>query len=211
MRQFKHTNERRGAVVPIVAVCLVGLMSFLALSIDIGVLAVARNQAQNAADIAAMSGARSLNGVSSANFNEPAAVQQATTTATSNAILNTNITNAQVTTAQAGIYEYSTSALRFQAVFGTTPTGTQTYGVIQVVVTTQQPTYFANVMGISSMNVSATATAVHKPNDISIVLDFSGSMGYSSQAQLLQRIDEPRCNLPAIRTVFRLCRIGNGA
>ena len=35
---------------PLVAICLVGLMGFMALAIDIGILAVARNQAQNAAD-----------------------------------------------------------------------------------------------------------------------------------------------------------------
>jgi Putative Flp pilus-assembly TadE/G-like len=181
MTQYKRSGKRSGAVVPIMAVCMVGLMSFLALAIDIGVMAVARNQAQNAADISALAAARTLNGISSSNFNEPAAITMAHTVASSNAILNTNITTAQVTTAQAGIYEYSTSAQRFEAVFNTTPSGTQTYGVIQVVITTQQPTFFANVMGISSMNVSATATAVHRPNDVSIVLDFSGSMGYSSQ------------------------------
>ncbi len=196
MLQYNRSGERRAAVVPIIAVCLVGLMSFLALSIDIGVLAVARNQAQNAADISAMAGARTLNGVSSANFNEPAAIQMAQNVAAANSILNTNITTAQVTTAQAGIYEYSTSSQRFEAVFGTAPSGTQTYGVIQVVITTQQPTFFAGVMGVSSMNVSATATAIHRPNDISIVLDFSGSMGYSSQLNYANGSMSPDATFP---------------
>ena len=181
MIHSKQDRIRRGVVLPLVTICLVGLMSFLALAIDIGVLAVARNQAQDAADGAALAGARTLNGLSSANYNVTAATQMARTVAESNAILGTNITAAQVTTDQAGIYQYSTSAGRFQAVFGQTPTGTQSYGVIQVVITTSQKTTFANVMGISSMNVTANATAVHRPRDIAVVLDFSGSMGYSTQ------------------------------
>ena len=121
MIHSKQERTRHGIVLPIVTVCLVGLMGFMALAIDIGVLAVARNQAQNAADIAALAGARTLNGMSSSNYNDTAAVAMAQTAATNNSILNTSITTAQVTTAQAGIYQYSTSAGRFQAVFGQTP------------------------------------------------------------------------------------------
>jgi Flp pilus assembly protein TadG len=181
MMQCNRVRRRRGIVLPLVAICLVGLMGFLALAIDIGVMAMARNQAQNAADGAALAGARTLNGLSSQNFNVTAATAMANTVATSNAILGANITSAQVTTCQAGIYEYNSGAGRFQAVFGTTPTGTQTYGCMQVVVTTQQPTFFAKILGVTSLTVGASATAIHKPNDISLVLDFSGSMGYASQ------------------------------
>jgi Flp pilus assembly protein TadG len=173
-------NKRRGTVLPILAVCLVGLMGFVALAIDIGMLAVARSQCQNAADIAALAGARTLDG-KSANNNVPAAQAMAVQAATSNSILNNAITSAQVTTNQAGIYRYDATAGRFNAVFGQSPAANEAYGVIQVTLTTQQPTYFANIFGVQSLAVGASATAVHRPRDISVVLDFSGSMGYCSQ------------------------------
>ena len=65
--------------------------------------------------------------------------------------------------------------------FDQTPGTNESYGVVQVSLATSQPTFFANVFGVNSMTVGATATAVHRPRDLSIVLDFSGSMGYSSQ------------------------------
>ena len=51
----------------------------------------------------------------------------------------------------------------------------------RVTVNTTTKTYFGKVFGVSSFNVGAQATAVHRPRDIAIVLDFSGSMHYSSE------------------------------
>lgn len=175
----KRKQSRQGTVLPIVTICLVGLVGFIALAIDIGMMAVARSQAQNAADVAALAGARTLDGKST-NNNSAAAVTMSETAATNNSILNTNITAAQVTTKQVGIYRYDTTAQRFQAVFGQAPGTNEAYGVMQVTISTQQPTYFARIFGVQSLNIGATATAVHRPRDVSVVLDFSGSMGYSS-------------------------------
>jgi hypothetical protein len=174
------TRSRRGAVLPLVTICLVGLMGFVALAIDIGMMAVARTQCQAAADIAALSGARTLDG-KSLNNNMTAAIAMAQSAATSNSILGSAITIAQVTATQVGIYRYDPTAGRFQAVFGQSPAIDEAYGVMQVTISTQQPTFFGGVLGVSSINVGATSTAVHRPRDIAIVLDFSGSMGYSSQ------------------------------
>ena len=101
--------------------------------------------------------------------------------ATSNSVLNNVITSAQVTSVQAGMYVYNSTAMTFEGVLNQPPGANQNYGLMQVSIMTQQPTYFGNIMGIASMNVGATATAVHRPRDIAIVLDFSGSMGYATQ------------------------------
>ena len=175
------TDRRRGAVVPTVAVCLIGLMGFVALAIDIGLMVVARSQAQNAADIAALAGARTLDGKTSSN-NVTAAMAEANEAATSNRILNNSITTGQVTNVQAGIYRYDTTAQRFQAVFNTSPGDNEAYGAMQVTLVSEQPTVFAKVLGIQSVTVSAQATAVHRPRDVAIILDLSGSMSYCSQA-----------------------------
>ncbi len=52
---------------------------------------------------------------------------------------------------------------------------------MQVAILTQQPTVFANVLGIQSLSVGAVATAVHRPVDLVVILDFSGSMAFCSQ------------------------------
>jgi hypothetical protein len=173
-------NRRKGTALPLLAISMVGLMGFIALSIDIGVMAIARTQAQAAADIAALAGARTLDGKTASN-NSTAAITLSKTSASNNSILNTAITTAQVTPT-VGIYRYNTSSLRFESVFNESPGTLEAYGVMQVRVTTQQPTFFARVLGVNSLNIGATATAVHRPRDVAVVLDFSGSMGYSSLA-----------------------------
>ena len=52
--------QRRGAIVPLFAVCLAFLLTLVALAVDIGGLLVARTQLQSSADAAAMAGAWEL-------------------------------------------------------------------------------------------------------------------------------------------------------
>jgi hypothetical protein len=56
----KILSNQQGVTVVIVAVCMVMLLGFLALSIDTSHLAVARNELQNAADAGALAGAAEL-------------------------------------------------------------------------------------------------------------------------------------------------------
>ena len=46
---------------------------------------------------------------------------------------------------------------------------------------TDQSTYFGSVLGVNSIGVAAQATAVHRPRDTAISLDFSGSMKFSCE------------------------------
>lgn len=179
MRYSMKTSRRRGAVLPLVTICLIGLFGFVALAIDIGMMAVARTQAQSAADIAALAGARTLNGQT--GNNTTGAIAEAKEAATSNYVLGSQVTLSQVVLAQAGVYRYDTTNQRFTAQFGSAPGTNEAYGAMQVRVTTSQPTYFGRVLGVNSMSISAEATAVHRPRDIAISLDFSGSMKFSSE------------------------------
>src|SRR5262249_20981570 len=72
-------------------------------------------------------------------------------------------------------------AQRFEADFVNTPGTNESYGAMQIRITTQQDTYFGRVLGVNAMTVSAESTAVHRPRDIAISLDFSGSMKFSSE------------------------------
>src|ERR1022692_817699 len=88
---WKDTRKiRRGAIVPMVAMSLVAMLGLVALAIDIGMLAVAKTQAQNAADSAAMAGVRTFNGQT--GFNLPNAPVNAVTAAVANKIFTTNVT-----------------------------------------------------------------------------------------------------------------------
>ena len=56
----KDKKRQRGGVLPLVAISLILFISFAALTIDLGYLFVGRNELQNAADAAALGGARKL-------------------------------------------------------------------------------------------------------------------------------------------------------
>src|SRR6185436_8232250 len=75
-RHPRRSASRRGVVLILFVLCIVILFSFLALAIDLGLLALARTQCQNAADTAAMAGARALNGNTSNNSNNNYAAAQ---------------------------------------------------------------------------------------------------------------------------------------
>ena len=62
----QRVSKRRGTILPLVAVSCVVLLGFVALAIDTGRLAVAKAQCQNAADAAAIAGARTLDGTQAA-------------------------------------------------------------------------------------------------------------------------------------------------
>ena len=51
------------------AFTMVALVGFLGLSIDLGMLAIAKTQTQQAADLAALTAARTLNGNASTTYN----------------------------------------------------------------------------------------------------------------------------------------------
>src|SRR6516162_7929477 len=92
----KQRTTRRGVILPLMAVCAFTLIGFTALAIDLGVIAVARNQAQNAADAGALAGVRELNGDNANNNNKAGAAATAQTVASSNAVMGGTIAANQV-------------------------------------------------------------------------------------------------------------------
>src|SRR5579871_4198542 len=165
---------RRGTIIPLLVISLIALLGLIALAIDIGLMAVARCQCQDAADAAAMGGARLLNGLDADN-NRPAALAFAAAVAADNKLLSTPIATSQVV-AQAGVYRYNSGLQRFSADMSGSKGATEAWTAMQATITATQPTYFGRVFGINSLPVQATATAVHRPRDVAIVLDFSLSM-----------------------------------
>ena len=56
-------RRRNGSMLPLLAVSIISLFAFVALAVDLGMLAVSRTQCQNAADAAALTGCPAIPGV----------------------------------------------------------------------------------------------------------------------------------------------------
>ncbi|HEX4590315.1 MAG TPA: pilus assembly protein TadG-related protein, partial [Gemmataceae bacterium] len=154
----QRSDRRAGSILPLVVICLIALMGMVALAIDVGLVAVARTQAQDAADAAALAGARMLSGdtSSASNLNNVnTAVTSAQTAATNNSLLGRAVAASAVNT-QAGIYTYDTASKQFVASFPNAP-GANAWSVMKVTINTTTPTYFGRVFNINSFNISATA------------------------------------------------------
>jgi len=182
MRITKHRRrkpQRRGVAFVLVVVCLVALFTFVALAIDLGMMAVARTQCQDAADASAMAGARTLNGNNAANNNYSNAAPNALTAATSNVVLSAPIQNGQVNV-QVGRYVYVSNNLRFEGQFP--GPSTEAWSMVQSTVNAnvQNQLVFSKLFNFTGGNIQATAVAAHRPRDVAIVLDYSGSMRFSS-------------------------------
>ena len=173
---FSLRRDRRpGSVAPVIGFSLVALCGAVALAIDVGRIAVAKLECQNAADVASMAGARTLNGIMPQNLG-------AATTNAQNAALTYSIMGQPVQTSdisvQHGTYRYNKSQQAF--VPSMTLGSGENYNLTQATITKSCPTTFARVFGYSAFNVTATATAAHRPRDTAIVLDYSGSMNNES-------------------------------
>ncbi len=156
---------------PLVAVSLVMLFGFVALSIDLGIMAVAKTQCQNAADAAAMAGARTLTGATNGNATQATANAQAA--AVANTVLSNTLQTSAVTV-QNGAYHYNGASQTFSPMIP--PVAPDNYNLTQASVAFTNATAFARIFKLTSFNITATATAANRPRDVTIVLDFSGSM-----------------------------------
>jgi hypothetical protein len=175
---------------------LIAVLGMVALAIDIGMVAVAKTQAQNAADSAATAGARSLN--QQAGFNLSGATVAAVTAATQNKIFNANIpgdptqitnptadtyVSGQVTIECGGYYYVYNDANPAAEAFGIVIPGksaTEPYTAIRATINSTSPVFFGAVFGSSAFNVVAHAVAAHRPRDVVIIMDLSGSMRFQS-------------------------------
>jgi hypothetical protein len=178
-------------MLPLLAVSLISLFAFVALAVDLGMLAVSRTHCQNAADASALTACRTLNNQPGVpNNNLAQAVANAKTTITSNYWLSTQFTSAQIQKIEAGQYLYNTSTQTFSGTNWTDvtnnqttlpPAGTGSWTAIRTTLSVTQPTYFMGVFGVTTMPSGSQATAVYRPRDVAFVLDMTGSMGYASQ------------------------------
>jgi len=150
-------KKQKGAVAIIVAILLVMLLGIAAMAIDIGYLAVTRNQLQNVADASALAAARQMGNMYDKNLvldiaaiKEVAkAVALENVAAQKNIIVNNDDIVIGIWNSEAK--DVDPNIKHPDAVEVTAFRKTGTNGPIF--------TFFASVLGIDTMSVSATATA----------------------------------------------------
>jgi len=175
-------------MLPLLAVSAISLFAFVALAVDLGMLAVSRTQCQNAADASALTACRTLNnnpGVTNNNLAQ--AVTNAQTTVTNNVNLSANFTSGQFQKIEVGQYLYNTTSQTFGVTTWNDVTSSQTvtppsgsWTAIRTTLSSTQSTYFSRLLGVTSLPTGAQAVAVFRPRDVAFVLDMTGSMAYAS-------------------------------
>ena len=193
MRGLLHS--RRGSVAFATVIALVPLIGVVALGGEAGSWYVTRQHAQNAADSAAYSGAAQQLCLS----NAPCAVTQtvdyrAKQAAAQNAFCNAG--GASYPGSQCGTSLPSGISQTVQVASLTSWKGAAgTY--VQATVGQQQPAYLARVLGLSTVNIGATAVAkVQSVLFPPCVLSLTGSIGFQGSPN----INAPNCGLASNST-----------
>ena len=173
-------TRRPGTIVSLLALTMVGLVTFLAMAIDLGMLSIAKAQAQQAADLAALTACRSLTGDSTTTYNKAGATTNAQNILTYNTILGQPVLPNNNVTLSYGSYDYNQTTQAFNANFPAS-SGVPYSAVSATITTTRLPGAFSTVCGAQLLpNVVAVAQAVHRPRDIGLAMDLSASMRYGT-------------------------------
>jgi hypothetical protein len=175
MKYTTNQSRRPGGIMPLVVISLVGLIGFVAMAVDVGMIALARTQVQHVADTAAMTAARTLNGSPTQDLTRP--VTNARLVAATNQVLSDTIPAADVAV-RLGAYHYDEVKQTFVPQFP--PVAPDTHNLAEATVVHGHPSAFGVVFGVPTLNVTATAIAAHRPRDVGMILDFSGSMNNES-------------------------------
>lgn len=161
-------TEQRGIALILFSLMLFGIIGFVGLAVDVGVLYLVKGRLGAAVDAAALAGGRSLNlGGTVAEANSQAS-------ATASQFFAANFPTG---------YLGTTSAPTLTTTFTQVQDGNgNPNGVLDVKVTATvpAPTYFMRVFGFSSVTVAATGTASRRSLVLMLVLDKSSSMNTST-------------------------------
>jgi Flp pilus assembly protein TadG len=174
-RASKHDNHERGAAAVIVALLMVVLLGCAAISVDVGMLYAERAQLQNGADAGALAIAQDCaeNGTSVCQARSAAVSQDLATKNSNKSLAGTNTPDFSVP---------------------------NSVTVVTAARNSQGPgaaTFFANVFGISSVEIGATATAAWGSpyaGTVALPLAFSEcQFDLSGGTQVLQIHGGPSC------------------
>jgi Flp pilus assembly protein TadG len=190
----KVRAKESGSVAVVVAVLMSLLLVITAFAVDFGYHFVVKNQVQNAADAAALAGADVLfrNAINPVNFSSKGG--GSATTATNCSTTSPISSKAACTAAAAIAYnEHLTNAFSVKVDLwdNLSPPGPNNYPAVKVdLIQTSVPYFFARVLGFTTKDISASATAITRSaatvgigaHVLPIAIDkclFSGPSGFS--------------------------------
>jgi Flp pilus assembly protein TadG len=169
-------RNRRGKIVVITAFLMTVLLGMVAFSVDVGYMAVTRTEIQICTDAAALAGASGL-------VDGPAeAVARATEYIGKNKVGGQTLSGSNATIVT-GTWNDATHSF---VAGGDTPNAIKINTALN-----NAPLFFGRALNRNNFNTSAQSIATYQPRDISLVLDYSGSMAYDSQFRNMSLIGKP--------------------
>jgi hypothetical protein len=173
-----RARQRTGGIILLVALLLVGIVAFGALSIDLAYTRLVRAELRNAADTAALAAAGTLRDTHSVSEARSAAVLYGSLNNAASAPVQIDPNN-DVTFGQR-VYDSNTATWNFVA-------GQQPYDSVKVHAKRTNGSlggsvgmFFGKALNRPYAQTAASAVATYLPRDIAIVIDLSGSMLYDS-------------------------------
>jgi len=181
--------DQRGQILVMVALMLVVICGAAGLATDVGVLYFSHQELVAASDAAALAGGAAIPTGTAIGTAQSYSGDKAAG-GTYNIPNNLNITSVTPTLGCIPTTTYPNLGLPPCIAYGDQPAA----NAIQVKETATVSTYFMRVLGITSVNISATATATakggqFKPYNIVMVLDSTNSMGNTT---------DPTCTVPGV-------------
>jgi Mg-chelatase subunit ChlD len=161
-------RKRRGFILLLHSIMLLFTIAMVGLAIDAGTMYVIKGRLSSAVDAAALAAGRSV------NLADTVALATTAAQATATTFFHANFPDHYLGTGTMSL---------------TTPTFTQETdgngnpnGILDIAVTATvpAPTYFMNIFGVTTVNVSAAGTASRRSTVLILVLDVSSSMGSGS-------------------------------
>ncbi len=211
-RQFAWLKEehRKGVFFALAIICLLGAMTFVGLSVDLGMITVTKTRMQAAADSAALAAAQEI----------VVAVREAAAAGETDLQTVQSLSAAQARSMAEhvcqlnGFYiEPNTDVTLGNRILGNDGVtyvetwGAPPYNMVRVTIRKDNsdktapdaklPLIFAPVVGERAQKVTAQASAFIESRDIVAVLDYSGSMAYDS---LINTATINRLGLPAVES-----------
>lgn len=201
-------ESRRGAFMMLAAVCLVGMIGFVALTVDLGVVSLTKTNLQKTADAAALAAAQEIiasveayhngqhagSGQDVNSISIEAAKEMARKVAELNGVFIDPDRDVSF-----GRRVFNGDEEKFEIAWGTPPYSSgDAFNVVGVncrrdnVDQTKPDSvlklFFAPIMGQKTAAVTASAVAFVESRDIVTVLDYSGSMSFDSQLRSVNAI-----------------------
>lgn len=167
----RFPRERRGVIAVFIALCLVVILCFGALAVDIGYLTRVQSQLRNAVDAAALAGAGAM------SDGEEAAIATVRESFARNVVAGRNLNEAEY---EVELGEWAPDTQDFAPGEFDLPSAIRVTGSRDDI-----PTFLARAVGQDTQALRASAVATYLPRDIMLVLDYSASMNYDTQLRTL--------------------------